>query len=74
MADNPEADIAAVKGELLTWKTCLDEDVRRTADERLTWLEGKIPALPSLEPEEEEEEEGYDDGIESDESDSDEDY
>ena len=72
--DLTEADIAAVKGELLTWKTCLDEDVRRTADERLTWLEGKIPALPSLEPEEEEEEEGYDDGIESDESDSDEDY
>jgi hypothetical protein len=55
--DLTEADIGAAKEILLTWKSCFDEDVRRRADERLTWLVGKIPALPSLEHEEDEEEE-----------------
>jgi hypothetical protein len=73
--DLTEADIDAANGMLLNWGSCFDEEVRRRADERLTWLEGQIPSLPSLEQEEEKEVEGYDeDEDESDESDYDEDY
>jgi hypothetical protein len=73
--DLTEADIDAANGMLLNWGSCFDEEVRRRADERLTWLEGQVPSLPSLEQEEEKEVEGYDeDEDESDESDYDEDY
>jgi hypothetical protein len=71
-------EIAAAKEMLRTWKSCFDEDVRRIGEERLEWIKGKIPSLPSAEQQQEEEveEEIYDDDDEdkSDESEYDEDY
>jgi hypothetical protein len=43
-----EEEIAAVKDMLRTWEICSDEDVRRRAEERIVWIEGKIPRASGI--------------------------